>query len=105
MRRNASPVVPTVESCAHAAAPSPACSQAPSTGRLIGIDLARGLAVFGMFSVHVGPDVTVGGPVGFLLETARGRCSPQFARLHRFTLIKNTRPPRAPTGRPRPRPR
>ncbi|MFJ5969616.1 DUF418 domain-containing protein [Streptomyces sp. NPDC093060] len=68
----------------------------PSTGRLIGIDLARGLAVFGMYSVHVGPDVAVGGPVGFLLETARGRSSALFALLAGFSLV-------IITGRPHPR--
>jgi uncharacterized membrane protein YeiB len=72
---------------------------APTTGRLIGIDLARGLAVFGMYSAHVGPDVTVGGPVGFLLETARGRSSALFALLAGFSLIIITGRPQARTGR------
>ncbi|MFG2792008.1 DUF418 domain-containing protein [Streptomyces sp. NPDC048419] len=72
---------------------------APTTGRLIGIDLARGLAVFGMYSAHVGPDVTVGGPVGFLLETARGRSSALFALLAGFSLIIITGRPRPRTGR------
>ncbi|MFJ9867561.1 DUF418 domain-containing protein [Streptomyces sp. NPDC101165] len=71
----------------------------PSTGRLIGIDLARGLAVFGMYSVHVGPDVTVGGPVGFLLETARGRSSALFALLAGFSLVIITGRPHPRTGR------
>lgn len=69
---------------------------APSAGRLVGIDLARGLAVFGMYSAHVGPDVTVGGPVGFLLEAARGRSSALFALLAGFSLV-------IITGRPHPR--
>ncbi|MFJ9542203.1 DUF418 domain-containing protein [Streptomyces sp. NPDC101225] len=71
----------------------------PTTGRLIGIDLARGLAVFGMYSAHVGPDVTVGGPVGFVLETARGRSSALFALLAGFSLIIITGRPRPRTGR------
>ncbi|TVZ79075.1 DUF418 domain-containing protein [Streptomyces sp. BK340] len=71
----------------------------PSTGRLIGIDLARGLAVFGMYAVHVGPDVTVGGPVGFLLETARGRSSALFALLAGFSLVIITGRPHPATGR------
>ncbi|MEV6742327.1 DUF418 domain-containing protein [Streptomyces sp. NPDC051104] len=71
----------------------------PSTGRLIGIDLARGLAVFGMYSAHVGPDVTVGGPVGFLLETARGRSSALFALLAGFSLAIITGRPHPRTGR------
>ncbi|MFJ5901483.1 DUF418 domain-containing protein [Streptomyces sp. NPDC093064] len=71
----------------------------PSTGRLIGIDLARGLAVFGMYSAHVGPDVTVGGPVGFLLEMARGRSSALFALLAGFSLVVITGRPHPRTGR------
>lgn len=70
-----------------------------SAGRLVGIDLARGLAVFGMYCAHVGPDVTVGGPVGFLLETARGRCSALFALLAGFSLIIITGRPCPRTGR------
>ncbi|MGW2705342.1 DUF418 domain-containing protein [Streptomyces sp. NPDC001340] len=70
-----------------------------STGRLIGIDLARGLAVFGMYSAHIGPDVTVGGPVGFLLETARGRSSALFALLAGFSLVIITGRPHPRTGR------
>ncbi|WP_244162858.1 DUF418 domain-containing protein [Streptomyces bungoensis] len=74
-------------------------AQRPSTGRLVGIDLARGLAVFGMYSAHVGPDVTVGGPMGFLLEAARGRCSALFALLAGFSLIIITGRPCPRTGR------
>ncbi|MFJ9245386.1 DUF418 domain-containing protein [Streptomyces sp. NPDC101776] len=74
-------------------------TDAPTTGRLIGVDLARGLAVLGMYSAHVGPDVTVGGPVGFLLETARGRSSALFAVLAGFSLIIITGRPHPRTGR------
>ncbi|MFJ3337488.1 DUF418 domain-containing protein [Streptomyces sp. NPDC086766] len=70
-----------------------------STGRLVGIDLARGLAVFGMYAAHVGPDVTVGGPVGFLMEAARGRSSALFAVLAGFSLVIITGRPRPRTGR------
>ncbi|MGY4999175.1 DUF418 domain-containing protein [Streptomyces sp. 900105245] len=72
---------------------------APSTGRLVGIDLARGLAVLGMYSVHVGPDPAVGGPVGFLVECARGRSSALFALLAGFSLVIITGRPRPRTGR------
>ncbi|MER5599438.1 DUF418 domain-containing protein [Streptomyces sp. NPDC002265] len=74
-------------------------SCAPSTGRLIGIDLARGLAVLGMYSAHVGPDVSVGGPMGFVLEAARGRSSALFALLAGFSLVIMTGRPRPRTGR------
>ncbi|MFJ6565241.1 DUF418 domain-containing protein [Streptomyces sp. NPDC091412] len=72
---------------------------ASSTGRLIGIDLARGFAVFGMYSAHVGPDVTVGGPMGILLEMARGRSSALFALLAGFSLVIITGRPHPRTGR------
>ncbi|MFD8376309.1 DUF418 domain-containing protein [Streptomyces sp. NPDC059688] len=78
---------------------SPASQGTSPTGRLIGIDLARGLAVFGMYSAHVGPDVTVGGPVGFLLETARGRSAALFALLAGFSLVLITGRPHPYTGR------
>ncbi|WUP37839.1 hypothetical protein OHU10_42790 [Streptomyces europaeiscabiei] len=71
-------------------------SSAPSAGRLIGIDLARGLAVFGMYAAHVGPAPEVGGPLGFVLELARGRSSTLFALLAGFSLVLIT-------GRPQPR--
>lgn len=52
-----------------------------------------------MYSAHVGPDVTVGGSVGFLLETARGRSSALFAVLAGFSLIIITGRLRPRTGR------
>ncbi|MFH8468450.1 DUF418 domain-containing protein [Streptomyces sp. NPDC017991] len=70
-----------------------------SAGRLIGIDLARGLAVFGMYAAHVGPEPAVGGPVGFLAELARGRSSALFALLAGFSLVLITGRPRPRTGR------
>ncbi|MFC9635965.1 DUF418 domain-containing protein [Streptomyces mirabilis] len=77
-------------------ASSPAPSLTASTGRLIGLDLARGLAVFGMYAAHVGPDPSVGGPLGWVMEVARGRSSALFALLAGFTLVLLT-------GRPQPR--
>ncbi|WP_053728889.1 DUF418 domain-containing protein [Streptomyces sp. WM6378] len=55
--------------------------------RLIGVDLARGLAVFGMYAAHVGPDPSAGGPVGPLMELGHGRASALFAVLAGFSLI------------------
>lgn len=74
-------------------------SPAPSTGRLIGLDLARGLAIFGMFAAHVGPDPSVGGPLGWVMEVARGRSAALFALLAGFTLILLTGRPQPRTGR------
>ncbi|MFE5921402.1 DUF418 domain-containing protein [Streptomyces sp. NPDC056468] len=70
-----------------------------STGRLIGLDLARGLAMFGMYAAHVGPDPSEGGFLGFLMETARGRSSALFALLAGFSLVIITGRPQPRTGR------
>jgi uncharacterized membrane protein YeiB len=56
-------------------------------GRLLGLDLARGLAVFGMYAVHVGPDPSEGGVVGNLMELASGRSSALFAFLAGFAVV------------------
>ncbi|WP_210592681.1 DUF418 domain-containing protein [Streptomyces sp. GESEQ-35] len=68
-------------------------------GRLIGVDLARGLAVFGMYAAHVGPDPSRGGITGYLMELAHGRASALFAFLAGFSimLITGRRTPK--TGR------
>ncbi|UOB15284.1 DUF418 domain-containing protein [Streptomyces sp. HP-A2021] len=69
---------------------------APGVGRLIGLDLARGLAVFGMYAVHVGPAPAQGGVIGFLMELAQGRSSALFAVLAGFSvaLITGRRTPK-----------
>ncbi|MFJ6947362.1 DUF418 domain-containing protein [Streptomyces wuyuanensis] len=73
--------------------------RASSTGRMIGLDLARGLAILGMFAAHVGPDPSVGGPLGWAMEVARGRSSALFALLAGFTLVLLTGRPEPRTGR------
>ncbi|MET8680791.1 DUF418 domain-containing protein [Streptomyces sp. NPDC004647] len=81
--------------------PRPKASEAgrSSVGRMIGVDLARGLAVFGMYAAHVGPDPSEGGVTGFLMELAHGRSSALFAFLAGFSimLITGRRAPK--TGR------
>lgn len=75
---------------------------APGVGRLTGLDLARGLAVFGMYAVHVGPAPGQGGVIGFLMELAQGRSSALFAVLAGFAvaLITGRRTPKTgPAGR------
>ena len=63
----------------------------PTVTRLAGIDLARGLAVFGMFAAHVGPDpTTTGGIVGALMQIAHGRSSVLFAMLAGVSLALMT---------------
>jgi uncharacterized membrane protein YeiB len=60
----------------------------PSAGRLVGVDLARALAVFGMFVVHVAPSAEdVGGFGGWLLELTEGRSAILFATLAGFSLM------------------
>lgn len=55
-------------------------------GRLVGLDLARGLAVFGMYAVHVGPEPSQGSVTGFLMELTQGRSSALFAVLAGFAV-------------------
>ncbi|GGV02412.1 hypothetical protein GCM10010211_82200 [Streptomyces albospinus] len=58
-----------------------------AAGRLVGIDLARGLAVFGMYAAHVGPSPDQRGVTGFLMELAHGRASALFAFLAGFAVV------------------
>ncbi|MGI5427372.1 DUF418 domain-containing protein [Streptomyces sp. CA-179760] len=74
----------------HSPAPESATAtkSAAPMARLVGVDLARALAVFGMFAVHVGPLATPGGGVGdWFLELASGRASALFATLAGFSLM------------------
>lgn len=54
--------------------------------RIRGIDLARGLALFGMFAAHVGPSSDVGGLTGAVMFAASGRSSILFATLAGLSL-------------------
>ena len=59
----------------------------PAEGRLTGLDLARGLAVLGMFAAHVGPDIEDAGPAGALVQLTHGRSAALFALLAGVTLV------------------
>ncbi|QLH19402.1 DUF418 domain-containing protein [Streptomyces sp. Rer75] len=73
--------VPAPESATATEPPAP-------VARLVGVDLARALAVFGMFAVHVGPLPVPGGGVGdWLLDLSSGRASALFATLAGFSLM------------------
>ncbi|TSB32737.1 DUF418 domain-containing protein [Streptomyces benahoarensis] len=76
-----------------------AAARARGVGRLVGVDLARGLAVFGMFAAHVGPDPSEGGITGFLMELSHGRASALFALLAGFSVILMTGRRTPKTGR------
>ncbi|WP_030611323.1 DUF418 domain-containing protein [Streptomyces sclerotialus] len=80
------------------AQPSPRAA-APATRRLVGVDLARGLAVLGMFTVHAGPEPSAAGPPAPLVEAAYGRSSALFALLAGFTLVLMTGRSEPRTGR------
>ncbi|MEV7889111.1 DUF418 domain-containing protein [Streptomyces sp. NPDC002817] len=60
----------------------------PSTGRLVGVDLARALAVFGMYVVHIGPPLSAtDGVAGWIRYMADGHSSVLFATLAGFSLM------------------
>jgi len=69
---------------------SPAGTRPAQLGRLVGVDLARGLAVFGMYAAHVGPDPSSGGVTGQVMELFHGRASALFAFLAGFSIILMT---------------
>ncbi|MFC6064161.1 DUF418 domain-containing protein [Streptomyces ochraceiscleroticus] len=95
-------MAPNTSQAGGALAAPPYSSQptaAPTVRRLVGVDLARGLAVLGMYAAHVGPDPMDGGTLGFLVETTYGRASALFALLAGFSLVLLTGRPEPRTGR------
>ncbi|GAA4897288.1 heparan-alpha-glucosaminide N-acetyltransferase domain-containing protein [Streptomyces coeruleoprunus] len=57
-------------------------------GRLVGVDLARALAVFGMYIVHIGPALSATDGVGsWVRYLADGHSSVLFATLAGFSLM------------------
>ncbi|GAA1196645.1 putative membrane protein YeiB [Kitasatospora gansuensis] len=82
----------------HATRARPSPAPVSPTARLVGLDLARALAVFGMFAAHVGPDPAVGGPGGALLFLTHGRASALFALLAGVALVIVAGRPQARTG-------
>ncbi|MGW6027038.1 DUF418 domain-containing protein [Streptomyces sp. NPDC055099] len=63
-------------------------SGGPSMGRLVGVDLARALAVFGMYIVHIGPVLSSTHGVGtWIRYLADGHSSALFATLAGFSLM------------------
>ncbi len=89
--------VPVASSPAPSPAPSPAAPRAAA--RVVGVDLARAVAIAGMMAVHVLPESSTGWP-GRLYDLADGRASGLFAVLAGVSLGLSTR--RTPPGaRPR----
>ncbi|UVK35789.1 DUF418 domain-containing protein (plasmid) [Mesorhizobium sp. AR10] len=68
-------------------APIADASDGSAVDRLVSIDLARGLAVFGMCVVHVGGPIPDVGLVGNLMELTQGRASALFAVLAGYSII------------------
>ncbi|MFD4550576.1 DUF418 domain-containing protein [Streptomyces sp. NPDC058466] len=81
------------------AEPEASASDRAAPARLIGVDLARGLAVFGMYAAHVGPDPSDGGATGFFMELSHGRSSALFAFLAGFSVVLITGRHAPKTGR------
>lgn len=68
--------------------PPPRTSPGPSMGRLVGVDLARALAVFGMYVVHIGPPLSAThGVASWVRYMAEGHSSVLFATLAGFSLM------------------
>jgi uncharacterized membrane protein YeiB len=70
--------------------------------RLAGVDVARGLAVLGMYASHIGPDPTQGG-IGVLFRPFEGRSAALFAVLAgvSISLMSGGRKPKTGTARVR----
>ncbi|CAL9329345.1 DUF418 domain-containing protein [Streptomyces sp. enrichment culture] len=63
-------------------------SPGASMGRLVGVDLARALAVFGMYVVHIGPPLSAtSGVAGWIRYISDGHSSVLFATLAGFSLM------------------
>ncbi|WP_208117342.1 DUF418 domain-containing protein [Streptomyces sp. NBC_00582] len=76
---------PRTQPSAESAVPA---SPGPSMGRLVGVDLARALAVFGMYVVHIGPPLSAtDGVASWIRYLADGHSSVLFATLAGFSLM------------------
>ncbi|MER6198342.1 DUF418 domain-containing protein [Streptomyces sp. NPDC001586] len=73
---------------------APAAGGSGGRGRLAGVDAVRGLAVLGMFAVHVGPGPQPEG-AGYVLVAADGRAPALFTLLAGFSLVLAQRGPDA----------
>ncbi len=72
-----------------------------SLGRIVGLDAARAIAVFGMYYSHVGPWAeTTGDWKSFLMDLPHGRSSALFATLAGLSLVLIAGGSRPKTGRP-----
>jgi uncharacterized membrane protein len=82
-------------------APAQVTPQPGRTNRLTGIDVARGLAVLGMYAVHVGPDTTQPGFLGAVFKPFEGHPASLFAVLAGVSISLMAGGNRPKTGRAR----
>ncbi|MGW6652507.1 DUF418 domain-containing protein [Streptomyces rubiginosohelvolus] len=76
---------PQARASAESAVPA---SAGVSLGRMVGLDVARALAVFGMYIVHIGPPLSATDGVGsWVRYLADGHSSVLFATLAGFSLM------------------
>ncbi|SDL46591.1 Uncharacterized membrane protein YeiB [Glycomyces sambucus] len=79
----------------------PSRPEPSGTGRVLGLDAARAVAVFGMYYSHVGPWADETGTwKSFLMDLPHGRSSALFATLAGLSLVLIAGGPRPKTGRP-----
>ena len=69
------------------AAASGARSRLLAPSRVMGVDVARGLALFGMMSVHVFPALDADGSASWAYRISAGRASALFAVLAGLSLM------------------
>jgi len=84
-------------------AADPALAEQPpneSIGRIVGLDAARAIAVFGMYYSHVGPWSDGGAWQTFFMDLPHGRSSALFATLAGLSLVLIAGGHRPKTGRP-----
>lgn len=75
-------------------------SRGDSIGRIVGLDAARAIAVFGMYYSHVGPYAKGAGLQEFLMGLPHGRSSALFATLAGLSLVLMAGGHRPKSGRP-----
>ncbi|RRS00403.1 DUF418 domain-containing protein [Glycomyces terrestris] len=79
----------------------PPPSKPDSIGRIVGLDAARAVAVFGMYYSHVGPWADETGTwKSFLMDLPHGRSSALFATLAGLSLVLIAGGSRPKSGRP-----
>ncbi|MFC7405442.1 heparan-alpha-glucosaminide N-acetyltransferase domain-containing protein [Georgenia alba] len=78
--------------------PTPVDVPAPKRPRLAGIDIARGLAIIGMFAAHLGDDTESGADDPAWLMIFDGRSAALFAFLAGVSLALSTGRQHPPTG-------